>query len=88
MNTAVLFASVILLLFTLRKKIKMVYMISAIPASWIAHAIFTFPAAILLGIIKYNPEHIRTAGEHRAVFILASIPIIVGVLMYSKLFQE
>lgn len=85
-NTAFLIACVLLLLFTFEKKLKTVSKILAIPLSWLIHAILTIPAAFLLGILKYNPDQIRTAAEHRAIFVLASIPIILFVLKKSRIF--
>ena len=75
-----------LIVFTVRERIKMIYKLLIIPASWLIHTVLTFPAALLLGILKYDPEHIRTAAEHRAVFVLASIPIILFGMKKSRLF--
>lgn len=85
-NTIFLMASVLLLIFTFKTKLNKALKILVIPLSWIIHAIFTIPAALLLGILKYNPDQIRNAAEHRSVFILASLPIICFVLKKSRIF--
>jgi len=85
-NTTFLFACVLVLIFTFNKPLKTFYKILAIPASWLVHAIFTIPAALALGILKYNPDQLRNAAEQRAVFILASLPIIYFIVKKSKIF--
>jgi hypothetical protein len=87
-NTTILFLFIALMIYTFQKKTSLIYKILAIPVSWIIHAILSVPAALVLGILKFDPKHIRTAGEHRAVFILASIPILIYFMRKSKLFQK
>lgn len=85
-NTVFLVAAVLLFIFTCKTTLRMITKIMAIPAGWIIHAILTIPAAMLLGILKFNPDQIRNAAEHRAVFILASLPIIYFVIRKSSVF--
>ncbi len=87
-NTFLLMASVLLLIFTCKTSLNMALKILAIPLSWIIHVILTIPAALVLGILKYNPDQIRNAAEHRSVFILASLPVVYFVLKKSRIFQE
>lgn len=88
MNTTILFLFIMLIIFCSSSRPRIRFYILAFPLSWIAHSLLTIPAALILGILKYDPNHIRTAGEHRAVFILASIPIIIYFLVKSKLSEK
>jgi hypothetical protein len=86
MNTVVLMILVVICLATLRTCLKILYKLTLIPIVWIVHAILTIPSSFVLGIIMNDPDHIRTNGEHRAVFILSSLPIIFMLMQKSKLF--
>lgn len=88
LHTIIFLLFVTLFILTFRNKVKIIYRLLIIPASWIVHVIMTIPAAFSLGILMYSPDHIRTNGEHRAVFILASLPILVYLLTKSKLFVK
>jgi hypothetical protein len=57
-----------------------------LPACFIAHVVLTIPAAAALGILMYSFNHVRSVAEQRAVFILASIPILVYSMWQSSLF--
>lgn len=85
-NTILMLAIVVLCLQTFIKRINWFYKAIAIPTTWLAHAIISAPVAIMLGIIKFDPENIRRASEHRAVFILSSIPILLFYMNKSSLF--
>ncbi len=87
-NTTILFLFIALMIFTFQKKASLIFKILAVPVSWIIHAILSVPAALVLGVLKFDPKHIRTAGEHRAVFILASIPMLIYFMRKSNLFQK
>lgn len=87
-NTSFLLVFASLLIFTFNKDINTFVKVIIIPCTWLVHAILTVPAAMLLGILMYDPNHLRTAAEHRAVFILAGIPIIIFILKKSKLFSD
>jgi len=86
MHTIVFLLFISFCILTFRTKVKIIYRLLLLPATWIAHAVMTIPAAMVLGIIMHDPNHIRTSGEHRAVFILASLPIIAFFVKKSKLF--
>ena len=85
-NTSFLLIFTVFVVITFNVEWKIVYKILILPGVWIVHAIFTIPATTILGIIKYDPGNLRTAGEHRAVFIFASIPILIFLLNKSKFF--
>jgi hypothetical protein len=87
-STTILFVVIVFMIFSYQKKATLIYKIIAIPVSWIIHAILSVPAALVLGILKFDPNHIRTAGEHRAVFLLASIPLLIYFMRKSTLFQK
>ncbi len=57
-----------------------------LPACFIVHVVLTIPAAATLGIMMYSLNHTRSVAEQRAVFILASIPILVYSMRQSRLF--
>jgi len=87
-NTSIFLSVVLLCILTYRTKIKILYQIIFLPISWFTHAISTAAAAFVMGIIRLDPNHIRTEGEHRAIFILASLPVLLFALSKSKLFVE
>ena len=87
-NTAIILSVILLCVVTYRTKIKLFYQIIFLPISWFAHAVLTAAAAFVMGIIRLDPNHIRTDGEHRAIFILASLPVLFFALSKSKLFVE
>jgi len=87
-NTIFLLLFIAIMVFTFQKQVSIRYKILVIPVSWLVHGLLTIPAAMVLGILKYNPNHIRTAGEHRAVFILASIPIVIYFITKSNFLKE
>ena len=87
-NTTILLSVVLLCVLTYRAAIGLFYQILFLPISWFAHAVLTVPAAFVMGIIILDPNHIRTEGEHRAIFILASLPVLFFALSKSKLFAE
>ena len=88
LSTIIFLSIVLLCILTYVPKLNIFYRLLLIPAALLVHAILTAPAAQLLGIIMLDPDHIRTNGEHRAVFIIASLPILVFVMKKSKLFTE
>lgn len=57
-----------------------------VPASLAAHAFLTLPAAAALGILMYDPDRVRSIAEQRAVFILASLPVLAYAMWRSRLF--
>lgn len=87
-NTLIFFSLMVLCIFTYRTKLNIFYRLLFLPAYWLAHAALTIPAAFVLGILMYDSNHIRTSGEHRAVFILASLPILIFAMNKSKLFTK
>ena len=74
--------------FTHHQNIRLVYKIVLLPASLLLHAILTILAASLLGILMYDENHIRTSGEHRAIFILASLPIFLFFMFKSTIIKR
>ncbi len=87
-NTIFFLSMVLLCVLNYKKHLNIFYRLLFIPAAWIAHAILTIPASSVLGIIMHDPNHLRTAGEHRAVFILASIPILLLFANKSKILNK
>ena len=83
---AVFFSLVILCMLTERTGWNALKCTALVPASLVAHALLTVPAAAALGILMFDPEHARTAAEQRAVFILASLPILAAAMWRSRLF--
>ena len=57
-----------------------------IPLCFLFHVLLTIPSSAALGILKFSPDHVRTHAEQRAVFLLASIPILVYSMRQSRLF--
>ena len=57
-----------------------------VPASLAAHALLTVPMAAALGILVYEPDRVRSAAEQRAVFVLASLPVLAYAMWRSRLF--
>ena len=88
MHTTVFLLFITLCIFSSRKQIKIIYKLLFIPTAWLVHAILTIPAALVLGIIMHDVNHIRSAGEHRAVFILASLPGLWFFIKRSKIFDN
>ena len=87
--STIIFLSIILLcILTYIPKLNIFYRLLLIPAALLVHAILTAPAAQVLGIIMLDPDHIRTSGEHRAVFIIASLPISIFAMNKSTLFTK
>ena len=60
--------------------------IACLPASFVAHVVLTIPASAALGVLKHSVDHDRTDAEQRAVFLLASIPILAYSMWQSRLF--
>jgi len=58
------------------------------PASFVMHVVLTVPSGAMLGILKRSPDHVRTIGENRAQFVLASIPILLYAMHQSWLFMR
>ena len=83
---AIFFALVILCMATERGDWPLLKRAAFVPASLAGHAILTIPMAAALGILAYDPTHVRTVGEQRAVFILASLPILAYAMWRSRLF--
>ena len=54
-NTGIMMVLVSTSIITYHKKLKVLYKIFMIPATWIVHAIMTIPSAMLLGILKLDP---------------------------------
>jgi len=88
MNTFVFLLFMLTFLLTHNERVSIFYKLLFIPVSWLIHAILTIPSAYVLGILMFNQNHIRTMGEHRAVFILASLPIFFFGMTKSKLFSD
>jgi len=88
MNTFVFLLFMLTFMLKPNSKLSLPFKILFMPASWLIHAILTIPSSLVLGVLKYDPEHIRTMGEHRAIFILASLPIIFYGMSKSKLFSN
>lgn len=87
-NSFIFLSIVLLCILTYRANLIIYYRLLFIPAALLVHAIFTAPAAQLLGIIMLDLDHVRTDGEHRAVFILASLPILIFVMNKSTFFSN
>ena len=60
--------------------------VAFLPATFAAHVILTVPSASALGVLMRSADHVRTVGEQWAVFLLASIPILVYSMRQSYLF--
>ena len=87
-NTFILYIFIIIFVVKSIKKVKLLYKVGIIISIWFIHAFLTIPAAFILGILIFDPNNIRTQGEHRAVFILASLPIFFYLMQKSKIFQK
>ena len=87
-NTIVMLLIIAISLLTYKVNIKIIYKILILPIAWLCHAILTIPSGILLGIIKFDPENIRKASEHRAIFVISSIPVLFYFVSNSKLFNK
>jgi len=85
-NTILMLSIVVLCLQTFTKELKWQIKAIAIPITWLVHAIISAPAALMLGVIKLDPENLRRASEHRAIFIISSIPILLFYMNKSSLF--
>jgi hypothetical protein len=60
--------------------------VAFVPACLVGHAFLTVPVAAALGILVRDTEHVRSMAEQRAVFILASLPILACAMWRSSLF--
>ncbi len=87
-NTAIMLILAAVCVFTERFSLTLWKKIVLIPGAFIVHAIFTIPAAITLGVLKFSPDHIRTQGEHQAIFFLSSLPVVVFVMWCSRIFVK
>jgi len=58
----------------------------SVPLAFLAHALFTIPSAITLGVLMYSPDHVRSQSEHQAIFFLSSLPIIFFFMWRSRIF--
>ena len=83
---AAFFLIVITCMITQRTQWRLWKRILYLPASFLAHVILTIPSSEALGIAKRSAGHGRTDAEQRAVFLLASIPILVYSMKQSYLF--
>lgn len=83
---AVFFGIVILCMATERGGWPLIRRAAFVPASLVAHAVLTVPAAAALGILAHDPERTRSAAEGRAVFLLASLPVLAYAMWRSRLF--
>jgi len=86
MNTAIFLLFMLVFILTNNSNKSLFIKLFFVPISWLIHAVLTIPSAFALGILMYDQNHIRSMGEHRAVFILASIPIIYFGMSRSNLF--
>jgi len=86
-STFILMSIIGLCLLTYHKKLSILKLILYFPGAWLFHAILTIPTAQLLGLLMLDANHIRTRGEHRAIFILSSIPILIYFISKSRLFS-
>jgi hypothetical protein len=80
------FALIIICMLTERGRWPVWKRLVFVPASFVMHVVLTIPAGAMLGILKRSPDHVRTIGEQRAVFVLASLPILLYALHQSRLF--
>lgn len=86
MNTIVFLVFMLIFILTSGSNRSLFIKLLFVPISWLIHAVLTIPSAFVLGILMYDQNQIRSMGEHRAVFILASIPIIYFGMSRSNLF--
>jgi len=86
-NTFIFYVIALVCITTFKNKLRKIYKVGLTISIWLIHAILTAPSAFLLGILKFDPNHIRTQGEHRAIFILASLPILFYLMQKSKIFE-
>lgn len=82
------FAVIVLCMFTERGRWPLWKRLAFLPASFLAHVVLTVPAAAALGVLRHSPDHVRTVGEQRAVFLLASFPILIVAMRQSRLFMR
>lgn len=87
-NTIIMLSIVVISIVSWKLNIKKVYRLLLLPAAWLAHALFTIPSALILGILKFDPFNIRKASEHRAVFVIASVPVLVFFIHNSYFFKQ
>ena len=85
-NTALMLCLVFICLLSDRTAMKTWKRIIAIPVAFLAHALFTIPSAMTLGVLMYSPDHVRTQSEHQAIFFLSSLPVIFFFMWRSRLF--
>jgi lysylphosphatidylglycerol synthetase-like protein (DUF2156 family) len=83
---ATFFLIVIICMITQRTGWRLWKRIVYLPASFLAHVILTIPSSAALGILMRTVGRERTVAEQRAVFLLASIPILVYSMRQSYLF--
>lgn len=83
---AAFFLIVIICMITQRTQWRLWKRILYLPASFVAHVILTVPSAAALGVLMRSAGHGRTYAEQRAVFLLASIPILAYSMKQSYLF--
>jgi hypothetical protein len=84
--TAAFFGIIVVCMFTQRTGWPLWKRIAFLPASFLAHVALTIPAAATLGVLMHSPDHVRTLGEQRAVFLMASFPILILALRQSRVF--
>ena len=80
------FAIIILCVATERGRWPLWKRLVFVPASFVMHVVLTIPAGAMLGVLMRSPDHVRTVGEQRAVFILASLPVLLYAMHQSRLF--
>jgi hypothetical protein len=86
--SVVFFLIVILCMITERGTMKIWQRIAAVPVAFLLHAALTIPASSALGVLKYAPDHVRTLGEQRAVFLIASLPVLLLAMWRSRPFVK
>jgi len=87
-NSGVMLLFVMICLITSRIELKLWQKLAWWLSIFPIHVLFTIPAAATLGILMYDDNHIRTLGEHRAVFFIAAVPIIYIAMWNSRIFYS
>jgi len=84
---AAFFLIILACMITQRTQWRLWKRIAYLPLSFVAHVLLTVPSSMALGILKRSTDaYARTDAEQRAVFLLASIPIVVFSMRQSRLF--
>lgn len=84
--TVAFFGIIIVCMLTERGRWPVWKRIAFLPASFLAHVVLTVPSGAVMGVLMRSPDHVRTIGEQRAGFLMASFPVLIFSMRQSRLF--